>query len=149
MIIREYIDTDKDAVLELLRLNTPAYFSPEEEKDFIGYLADEIEKYYVVELDGTIVACAGFNLSEDKTVAMLSWDMVHPEYQGKGVGFALTKFRIERMKEIEGVKTISVRTSQFVYPFYEKFGLILREVKKDYWAEGYDMYRLNNDVELV
>lgn len=149
MEIREYVDTDRDMVVGLLRSNTPAYFSPEEESDFICYLADEIEKYYVVVIEGDIVACGGVNFSNDKTVAMLSWDMVHPLYQGKGIGSALTRFRIVRVKEIESVKTISVRTSQFVYPFYERFGLILREVQKDYWAKGYDMYRLNNDVEKV
>lgn len=51
------------------------------------------------------------------------------------------------MKEIAGVHTISVRTSQHVYLFYEKFGLQLKEIVKDYWAEGFDLYRLDCDVD--
>ncbi|WP_255493314.1 hypothetical protein [Dysgonomonas sp. HDW5B] len=53
------------------------------------------------------------------------------------------------MKEIDGIKTISVRTSQLVYPFYEKFGLKIREIVKDYWAEGFDLYRLDSDIDQV
>ena len=36
--IREYSSSDKKMVIELLRLNTPKYFAPEEENDFIQYL---------------------------------------------------------------------------------------------------------------
>lgn len=149
MKIREYNQKDKDAVIEILRLNTPAYFSPDEEEDLKHYLEEEIEHYYVIEIDNNVVACGGFNLLDGGIRAALSWDIIHPGYQGKGLGTNLTKFRIQRIKEIETVKTISVRTSQFVYPFYEKCGLILREVKKDFWAEGYDMYFLSNDKDAL
>jgi hypothetical protein len=53
------------------------------------------------------------------------------------------------MKEIDSIKIISVRTTQLVYPFYQKFGLELREVVKDYWDIGFDLYRLDNSVNLV
>ena len=36
--IRNYKKSDKDSLLEILKSNTPTYFSPEEEKDFIHYL---------------------------------------------------------------------------------------------------------------
>lgn len=149
MIIRKHIGSDKDRLLELLRLNTPEYFSANEEQDLIDYLANHADNYYVLEVDNVILGCGGFNLSEDAEMAKISWDIFHPESQGKGLGTALTKFRIERIKEIEGIKTLSVRTSQLVYKFYEKFGMEIREIIKDYWDEGFDLYRLDCDIKAV
>lgn len=149
MIIRKHIDSDRKRIMELLKLNTPKYFSPEEEEDLIDYLDNHADNYYVIEDDNVIVGCGGFNLSEDGETGKISWDIFDPQRQGKGYGSALTKLRIQRIREIEGVKIVSVRTSQLVYPFYEKFGLELREVVKDYWAEGFDLYRLDSDINLI
>ncbi len=44
--IREYQPTDKNAVIDLIRQNTPAYFAPKEEADFSNYLDSERELYF-------------------------------------------------------------------------------------------------------
>ena len=149
MNIRKHRESDRERILELLRLNTPEYFSPDEEEDLIYYLDNHADNYYVLEISNIIVGCGGFNLSEDGETGRISWDIFDTKYQGKGYGSILTKFRIERMKEIDTIKTISVRTSQLVYPFYEKFGLKIREIVKDYWAEGFDLYRLDSNIDLI
>ncbi|MBC8984749.1 GNAT family N-acetyltransferase [Pedobacter sp. N36a] len=147
--IRAHHPEDRPHLLNLLRLNTPEYFSPEEEADLIDYLNHFADNYYVLEIDGEILGCGGFNLSEDGETGKISWDIFHPDSQGKGLGTALTKFRIRKIKEIDSVKILSVRTSQMAYKFYEKFGLELREVVKDYWDVGFDLYRLDRDIHLV
>lgn len=149
MIIRKFTEIDKERVLNLLRLNTPGYFAVEEETDLIYYFEYHATNYYVVEKDGKVVGAGGFNLSDEGDVAKISWDIIHPDYQGKGVGRALTRFRIDRIREIPGVKTISVRTTQLTYPFYEKFGLEIREIVKDYWADSFDLYRLDSPIGEV
>jgi ribosomal protein S18 acetylase RimI-like enzyme len=149
MIIKKYQPADKEGVLTLLRLNTPQYFSPNEEKDLIYYLDNHAANYFVVEVDSTIKGCGGFNLTEDGETAKISWDIIHPESQGKGLGTSLTSYRIGQIKEISSVKILSVRTSQLVYPFYEKFGLQVREVIKDYWDTGFDLYRMDCDLQAV
>jgi len=142
MLIRQYISSDKECVLHLLRLNTPLYFSPIEEKDLTYYLDNEIEHYYVAEEEGNIFGAGGINLANNNTLAKLSWDIIHPEAQGKGIGTELTKHRIGEIRKIKSVNTVSVRTSQLVYKFYERFGLKLQETVKDYWDEGLDLYTL-------
>ncbi|HEY1112923.1 MAG TPA: GNAT family N-acetyltransferase [Chitinophagaceae bacterium] len=140
--IRDYRPEDKPVVLGLFRLNTPQYFSPEEEQDLTHYLDQEIDHYYVLEYGGTVVGCGGINRVDEGVTGRISWDILHPDYQGKGLGSILLRHRVQQLKEMPEVKSITVRTSQLVYRFYEKNGFELVEVLKDYWAPGYDLYRM-------
>jgi ribosomal-protein-alanine N-acetyltransferase len=141
--IEQYTPAHREAVIALLRLNTPDYFAPAEEADFIHYLAHEIEEYFIVRWNGNIMGCGGINFKEDGKTGVISWDMIHPEMHGKGLGGALTQYRIRRLLDVHHVEEIIVRTTQLSYRFYEKQGFRLQEVAKDYWAPGYDLYRMN------
>lgn len=138
--IREYEPADKDAVLNLIRSNTPAHFAPAEEADLSEYLDRERELYYVLLFGGKIIGCGGINFADDRATGKISWDILHPEYQRKSLGTLLLEYRIKRLKQIGGIRRITVRTSQSAYKFYEKQGFVLNEIQKDYWAEGFDMY---------
>ncbi|MBL6447817.1 GNAT family N-acetyltransferase [Fulvivirga sp. 29W222] len=144
--IRPYKDTDKEELIKLMRLNTPQYFDPSEESEFASYLENELESYYVVEENGEIVGCGGINYFPDEHTARISWDMIHPESQGKGIGKKLALFRIDEIKRNENIKKIVVRTTQLVYPFYQKAGFALEKTEKDFWAPGYDLYQMK--IEL-
>lgn len=126
--------------MNLIGLNTPRFFAKEEADDLSRYLDEEIELYYVLSVDNKIVGCGGINFAENKTVGKISWDIIHPDFQGRSLGTLLLKHRLEVLQSIESIRKITVRTSQVAYKFYEKQGFILHEIKKDYWAEGFDMY---------
>lgn len=140
--IREYEIKDKDAVINLIRLNTPENFAPEEEAELTNYLDSERELYYVLLYDRKIVGSGGINFADNNTTGKISWDILHPDYQGKSLGTQLVKHRIEKLKSIGNIQKITVRTSQFAYKFYEKQGFELFEIIKDYWAEGFDLYNM-------
>jgi len=146
-IIREYRASDKELVVALLRMNTPQYFSPEEENDFIDYLNNHREEYFVLEDNGQVVGCGGINYADDHTTGKISWDMFHPDQQGKGLGSRLTKFRTDRLKADASIRKIMVRTSQIAFRFYEKMGFELKETIADYWAPGFDLYRMEYPME--
>jgi ribosomal protein S18 acetylase RimI-like enzyme len=146
--IRKFQPSDKFEIINLLKLNTPVYFAPEEEADLINYLDDETELYYVILFDDKIVGSGGINFSENNTAAKISWDILHPDYQGKSLGTQLLKHRIDILKSMEDVKKISVRTSQVANKFYEKQGFELFEIIKDYWAEGFDLYNMKYGLQL-
>ena len=112
IVIREYEPADKEAVMELLRLNTPRYFAPEEAADLDAYLERERELYYVLLHEERIVGCGGINFADDKTVGKISWDIIHPDYQRKSLGKQLLEYRIDKLKSIDRVRKITVRTSQ-------------------------------------
>ncbi len=142
LIIRKYSDKDKIKVLDLLRTNTPKYFAPEEEKDLIYYLDNEIEEYYVLVFNNEIIGCGGINYKENHTIGYISWDFFHPNYQRQGYGSMILNYRINKLKGDNNIKQIIVRTTQLVYRFYEKNGFRLIEQAKDYWAKGYDLYKM-------
>lgn len=140
MKIREYKKSDKEDVLNLIRLNIPKFFDYYEEKDLVNYLDNEIDKYFVVEDDDKIVGSGGFNYFKTEKLVKISWDIFHPDYQGKGLGTLLLEHRIRDIKQLTSVDKIVVRTSQHAYKFYEKNNFKLIDVNKDYWAKGFDMY---------
>ncbi|TDS12197.1 GNAT family N-acetyltransferase [Sphingobacterium paludis] len=141
-LIRPYHPHDKVALLDLLTLLVPTYFAEEEIADFKDYLDQKIELYFVAERQGKILAAGGINFESDKGLGKLSWDFVHPDEQGKGVGKKLLTYRIDLLKGMSDMRSISVRTSQLAYLFYQKHGFELVEIQKDYWAPGLDLYAM-------
>ncbi|PKV62478.1 GNAT family N-acetyltransferase [Pontibacter ramchanderi] len=145
-MIRPYTSTDQEALLQILRLNTPQYFAPEEEANLVLYLQERREDYFVVEQEGQVVGAGGINYFDGYTWARLSWDLVHPAFQGKGIGRELTLFRISKLKEMPTMQWLQVRTSQLVYPFYQKLGFELEQVEPDFWAKGIDLYQMKMNL---
>jgi N-acetylglutamate synthase-like GNAT family acetyltransferase len=145
-MIRDYNSSDKEKLLAILRLNIPQYFAQTEEEDFIEYLDKHIDKYYVVELENTIVGAGGINYFEKEQVAKISWDFFHPNMQGKGWGKKLVEYRVAKIKQNPSIKAIVVRTSQHAYKFYSKCSFALKEVKKNYWAKGFDLYEMKLEL---
>lgn len=142
--IRKYAAHDKGRVIDLLRLNTPIYFHPSEEEDFITYLEQDSRYYFVVEDGNRLIGSGGFNLGFGNGKAVrISWDLINPDFQGKGIGKMLTLYRIRELRKVAAIEEVEVRTSQLVYPFYEKMGFHLQRVEKDYWAPGFDLYQMN------
>ena len=116
IVIREYLTTDKEVVMNLIKLNTPNFFAKEEVNDLSNYLDKGIELYYVLLVDGKVVGCGGINFAEKRTIGKISWDLMHPDYQGKSLGKKLLRYRIEVLKAIPSIKKITVRTSQLASP---------------------------------
>jgi ribosomal protein S18 acetylase RimI-like enzyme len=141
-MLRPYSNPDNPELIHLLRLNTPQYFAAAEENDFIDYLHYHAENYFVVEGNGRIIGSGGINYLHENTEARISWDIIHPDFQGKGIGKALTLYRIKQIKNNPMVNVIYVRTTQLVYKFYEKMGFELEKTEKDYWAQGFDLYQM-------
>lgn len=140
IIIRAYQASDFDQVIRLFLLNTPQYFCPPEQQDLESFLKDELEYYYVAAEGTDILACGGCNV-EGQT-GWLSWYMVHPSHHGRGLGRMLAEHNLKILERNEQVTGIQVRTSQLVYPFYEKLGFELYETKDDYWGKGMHLYKM-------
>ncbi len=139
-MIRAYQNSDSNALIEILTQLVPEYFDPGEINDYQQYLNSEIEHYFVYENHGQIIGAAGINLFNDKKQIRLSWDFVHPDFKGTGIGTKLLEYRLNWINENARDFDIIVRTSQMSHGFYNKRGFILKEIVPDYWAKGYDLY---------
>lgn len=142
MQIIPYKPEHNTEVVEILRANTPDYFAPSEEAEFKNYLESEREDYFIVESNDDIVGAGGINYFLADKIARVSWDMIHPDYHGKGIGYQLTQYRIDILADHSAIDTVIVRTSQLVYAFYEKIGFELVNKQRDYWAKGYDLFEM-------
>lgn len=140
--IRNYQAEDITAILGVFDELCPEYFAPKEQHDFIEYLTNKREAYFVIQENRTqkIVGAGGYNLLENHTLARLSWDLIALNYQGFGLGTLLTNFRISEIRLQPNVSTIAVRTSPKAYQYYAACGFSLQEIHSDYWAKGFDLY---------
>lgn len=144
MEITLYEPKYKQQVLALFDTNCPFYFAEEERNDFDSYLEHQLELYFVVIENETVLGCGGINFENE--TAIISWDMIHPNEHKKGIGSKLLQHRIDTIKSLDGMTKIVVRTSQHTDGFYEKNGFTLLEVKKNYWAFGFDLYLMEMEL---
>ena len=148
-MIKNYSEDLRLQVLELLDLNTPEFFDPEERAEFEAYLDHEKEDYFVYVEGDQIIGVGGINYFPEEKTARIAWDMIHPDHHGKGIGSKLTQHRIDCVKQHPlGYTRIIVRTSQLAYKFYEKMGFRLVEITENYWAEGYHLYLMEHQDSI-
>ncbi|MCX7547239.1 GNAT family N-acetyltransferase [Xanthomarina sp. F1114] len=148
-MIRKYLTKDKPRLIELLRQNTPEYFDVSEEGDYINYLDNKIEDYYVYEENSIILGAGGINYFHKEKIARISWDLVASDSHGKGIGKKLTQFRIDHINKNRKIEVIVVRTTQLAYKFYEKMGFELEFVEPDFWAKHFDLYQMKLKTKQI
>ena len=142
VMIQAYSPSDIPELLELLQTRIPDFFHPSELADYEQYLREEVYQYFVWREKNRILGAGGLNYLSEQQETRISWDVVHPSAEGKGIGAQLAQHRIRLAREQHPNCVLIVRTSQLAYGFYEKQGFELKKVEKDYWAEGFDLYQM-------
>ncbi|MGY5847382.1 GNAT family N-acetyltransferase [Salegentibacter sp. HM20] len=137
--IRNYDQKDRAAILDIFRLNAPEYFDPSEENDLKYYLENELEDYFVIESEEKVLGAGGINYEQPAT-AVISWDLIHPDYHKMGFGRHLLEHRLQKLRKDNRVDQVIVRTSQLAYKFYASAGFKLEHTKQNYWAKNFDLY---------
>ena len=99
----------------------------------------KFEEFYVVDLDGDVVAAGGFwSLKYDPGIARLDWFVAPRKHQRRGFGSMLMHFIINRAKEGEARLIIAETSSGLstAVNFMKKSGF--KEIAKipDYWDDG-------------
>ncbi|WP_300664875.1 GNAT family N-acetyltransferase [Fluviicola sp.] len=145
--IRKYSVSDKSACMEAFKTNVPKYFTAEEVNDFEQFLTklenpEESDKlpYYVMELDNKLIGCGGFAEKEGKDAITFAWGMVHNEYHKKGFGEQLLVFRMAEIKKQFPGRQVILDTTQFSYPFFEKYGFRTVKITENAYGEGMHRY---------
>ena len=101
---------------------------------------------FVIEKENQVIGSGGINYSDQNSIGIISWDIIDPNHQGLGIGRMLLNHRLNLLKKTESIQKVIVRTSQIAFPFYEKAGFEIKEVKIDYWAKGFDLYLMEMNL---
>ncbi|TCS39740.1 putative GNAT family N-acyltransferase [Reinekea marinisedimentorum] len=146
MNFRHYKATDKHTCLAIFDSNSDTYFDASERAEFEAYL-DSLgsdSHYFVVELQGCTVACGGFGIYED--TGSLCWGMVLRSYHGKGIGNALTRYRLNKLRQSPVVSVVKIETSQHTQAFYARHGFVVLNTVEDGFGVGIDCVAMQLSV---
>ena len=149
--IRAYAAEDRAACISIMHSNTPSFFAARELSGFEHWLAGQnkrkhaygntkVEEFYVYEIDGKVVACAGFYVPDAEQRANLVWGMVHRQNHQQGIGKELLAFGIHRIRELSPYDLITLDTTQHTLRFFKKFGFKIGKVQKNFYGVGLDRY---------
>ncbi|MBT4839043.1 MAG: amino-acid N-acetyltransferase [Methylococcales bacterium] len=108
-----------DDVGGILKLITPLEEQGVLVKRSRDHLETEIKNYYVIKIDGLIIACAAFYPFTQNSVAELACLAIHPEYRNKGYGNHLLK-HIEKTAKLLHIQQLFVLTTQTEHWFRER-----------------------------
>lgn len=139
-MIRPFHTQDREALVEIFKMNTPRYFDPQELKDFEVYLASNSDTYLTIEHQDRVVGGTGYEITDNGTVGRITWIFFHPDSAGLGLGRQSVEHCLSIFRNRPAVEKVVVTTSQLAYRFFEKFGLHLVRTEKDYWGQGLDLY---------
>jgi N-acetylglutamate synthase-like GNAT family acetyltransferase len=145
-MIRSYHPSDKESLIDILQLNVPKYFDAAEVNEFINYLALKSDTYLIIEHENKIVGGVGYEIRESDRSGRINWIFLHPGYSGIGLGIQAVEHCLAILRSDAAVKKLTIRTSQLVSQFFEKFGYQLIKVEKDYWAKGLDLYLMEQEL---
>ncbi|MBN6150855.1 GNAT family N-acetyltransferase [Xanthomonas sp. AmX2] len=147
--IRTYSPHHFDACLALFDGNVPAFFNAEERPDFMQFLTHHaaVWHYQVIERAREVVACAGYSISTDGTMASLCWGMVHPKLHRQGLGTMLLLARLEALRLRPDVEQVVLDTSQRTQAFYARFGFVVKQVVPDGYGAGLDRWDMALDLK--
>jgi ribosomal protein S18 acetylase RimI-like enzyme len=152
--IRAFEDRDAQAVVDLsLRAWAPVFASleqvlgseifkrmhPDWREDQQRAVEDvctaQRKRVWVAEVDGTVAGFVAIELHHpERTMGEISMLAVDPDYQGGGIGTALTEFALERLEEA-GMKVAMVETGgdpghAAARRTYEKAGYVLLPIAR-------------------
>lgn len=94
--IREYEDSDFAKCCQIYDLNAPGKFPKDSDDVFRKELLANDTLRFVVMLDNDLIGTGGISIAEytdSLQSAILSFGLIHPEYQSKGIGTALLAYR--------------------------------------------------------
>jgi len=134
---RQYGQTDFPACMSLFDANCPEYFAPNERPDYERFLAESPEGYEVCEVDGRVLGVFGVS-GDDKNEKRLNWIMVDPKAHGMGIGAKIME-RVIYLARESRARTVGIATSQYVAPFFEKYGATTLSTTKDGHGPGMDL----------
>ena len=135
MKFRPYSPTDRDACIQLIEENTPAFFAPQERADYVAFLDGVPEHYWVLPQEQEIIAA--FGLKVENARGRIQWIMTSDKTRGTGIGQRMMQLAIQIAKEA-AIVHIDIAASQLSAPFFARYGAKETTITPDGWGPGLD-----------
>ncbi len=128
----------------------PLYFADEELPLFDNFLDRDVSTrgpYYLICDKDVIVGCGGIALNNptkytNEPHVIMTWGMVNNSHHKQGFGKQLLLHRIKQAQELYPNIKIALGTTQYTFPFFEKYGFKTVFFETDHWAKGLDLYQM-------
>jgi predicted N-acetyltransferase YhbS len=145
VLIREYRDADRAAVLAAFQSNVPAHFPASEEDWLISALEEPDGPFFVIEDDGEVVGCGGYELSDFYNLGTLVFGLLHAHRHRAGLGRMLLAHRMVAMAaDPHRPRYVTIDTHPHVAGFYERHGFHVMAR----WTGGYRSGRDRVDLRI-
>lgn len=79
---------------------------------------------FVAEVNNTIVGFANYSPVTKKGITVLEAIYIYPEYQGFGIGSALLKVAVEKLKNVQEIHLNVEKNNQIALRFYQARGFV-------------------------
>ena len=106
MRFRPYTPADKAVCLTIFDSNAARFFSPGDREDFAGFLQEPPGFFSVLCDEEKIVGCGGIGIRPGTNEAVLTWGMIHADFQGRGWGNELALARVRKLAEMAPVTKV-------------------------------------------
>ena len=120
VLIRDFQLTDRDEIVEILKLNNQYGFLEVDGPEAMKRVkACSVAVFLVCEIDGRVVGVVRGNY--DGSRAIVHQLSVHPAYQRRGIGAALVREIVKKFQQMEA-PTVSAMVTERSLPFWQKVG---------------------------
>ena len=120
VLIRDFQLTDRDEIVEILKLNNQYGFLEVDGPEAMKRVkACSVAVFLVCEIDGRVVGVVRGNY--DGSRAIVHQLSVHPAYQRRGLGAALVREIVKKFQQM-GAPTVSATVTERSLPFWQKVG---------------------------
>jgi GNAT superfamily N-acetyltransferase len=139
--IRPFTDADIDACVAICAANHPEYIGLHEIEEHRQFLTEKPyapAPYYVIEVEGALVACGGVAIAGK--ALHLCWGLVHPSWHRRGLGTKLIEHRLAWAKTQPDLEVAELCTSQKTVAFYERFGFETIKLTENGFGPGLDRH---------
>ncbi len=146
--LEPYRPIDKNELIRVFKSLTPIYFGIHEEVDYSEYLDKFGHEYFTLRVDDQMAGGVGYSIRSETNSLHIAWILLHPQYFRLGLGRRLVEHCHQAVHDHEMITHFVARTSQHGFHFFNNMGYQLKEVTKNYWCEGIDLYYMEKNTQV-